>query len=88
VYLWASMATYMIGMADETVQWMLPGRVGEFRDVLLNGLCGALGLGLTAVVLQRPSPPEARPCKRWRSLGTGAAIVLIASLLFRSLTGR
>lgn len=43
-------ATFLAGIADEAVQWFVPGRVGELRDVLLNGVaiaCGvAFGVGM------------------------------------------
>jgi hypothetical protein len=43
-------AAFIVGTLDEGVQWFVPGRIGEMRDVWLNGvaiLCGLVfGLGL------------------------------------------
>jgi len=88
LYASAATATYLIGMADETVQWLLPNRVGEFRDVLLNGLCGVLALGLTAVVQQPSLPPQTARSKSRGLLRAGFAIAIAASVLFRWLAGR
>lgn len=37
-------AVFLVGWADELVQRITPGRVCEFRDVLLNWKAGVLGL--------------------------------------------
>jgi hypothetical protein len=39
-----ALATFMVGIFDETLQWLVPARVGELRDVLLNGVSIACGL--------------------------------------------
>jgi len=36
----------LFGCLDEALQWLLPYRVGEFKDVLLNGAGGLWGMGL------------------------------------------
>ena len=45
------LAGLLVGTVDEWLQWFVPFRIGEMRDVLLNGvalLCGLLfGIGLT-----------------------------------------
>jgi hypothetical protein len=38
------LATFMVGIFDESLQWLVPARVGELRDVLLNGVSIACGL--------------------------------------------
>jgi hypothetical protein len=39
-----ALATFMVGIFDEGLQWLVPARVGELRDVLLNGVSIACGL--------------------------------------------
>ena len=39
----AVLAAAYVGVADETIQWLSPVRVGDIRDVLLNGWAGAIG---------------------------------------------
>ena len=34
----------LIGFGDELIQWWLPNRVGEWRDVTMNASAGVLGL--------------------------------------------
>lgn len=47
-------AAFMVGTLDEWLQWFVPGRVGEWRDVLLNSV--AIGCGLLfALGLQGPA---------------------------------
>jgi VanZ family protein len=38
------MAVLVVGTLDEAIQWFVPVRVGEWRDVLLNGVAIACGL--------------------------------------------
>ena len=49
------LATFVVGIADEAVQWFIPARVGELRDVWLNGVAIACGL-LFAVGFDPPAP--------------------------------
>ena len=36
----------LIGYGDEGIQWLLPNRVYDLRDVIINALAGALGVAL------------------------------------------
>ena len=36
----------LIGVVDEIIQWFLPNRVGDMRDVFMNAAAGRSGLGL------------------------------------------
>jgi len=36
----------LIGMGDEIIQWLLPNRVFDVRDILFNFLGGILGIGV------------------------------------------
>ncbi len=39
-----ALAAFMVGIFDEGLQWLVPARVGELHDVLLNGVSIACGL--------------------------------------------
>lgn len=78
-------AVLTVGTLDEWMQWFVPGRVGEWRDVLLNGAaiaCGLLfGLGL--------DPPAAVPTRLDRSgrialARVGAPALVVAALFFQT----
>jgi VanZ like protein len=42
-YAIATLFVVAVGAGDEFVQWLLPNRVGDLRDVGLNALAGAMG---------------------------------------------
>lgn len=42
-----------IGCGDELIQWWLPNRVGDWRDVGINALAGSLGVGMGASLFWR-----------------------------------
>ena len=48
----AFLAVFMVGTLDEGIQWFVPIRVGEWRDVLLNSVAIICGLAFS-VALQR-----------------------------------
>jgi VanZ family protein len=73
------LAAFVVGIADEALQWFIPARVGELRDVWLNGM--AIGCGLVfGVGFDPPLPFRAG----WRpgspSLAAGAIAVTIVAL--------
>ena len=84
VYLSATLIATIVGTIDEAVQWILPNRVWDIRDILFN-LSGslmvqfAIGLGFR--------PPQVAPRLSYSSfrrlcwLGTAALVFLGASLL-------
>ncbi|MFH1045795.1 MAG: VanZ family protein [Candidatus Omnitrophota bacterium] len=49
VYLWSAMLVTLAGFIDECIQYRLPTRVYDNRDVLVNAFSGILALGLVAV---------------------------------------
>ncbi len=55
-YVVSFLVTAIIGFGDETIQWVLPDRYFELKDVKLNIVSGGLGLLLVRFVL-RPSHP-------------------------------
>ena len=46
----ALLITFLIGWGDEGIQYLLPNRYYQFKDVCLNGVSAALGLALVYVV--------------------------------------
>lgn len=43
-----------IGGGDETIQWFLPNRVGDIRDVFMNSFGGLLGIAVTSLWHETP----------------------------------
>ena len=39
-----------VGAIDEGFQWMLPNRVGDLRDVIMNGVGGGMGIWVGSVL--------------------------------------
>lgn len=81
-------AAVVVGFADEWFQWFVPSRVGEARDVALNGIGGVCGL-LAGVALEPPAGVAWPGTVRARrilamgltaALGTAAAFVHIVHL--------
>lgn len=54
IYLWASVIVFGIGFLDEGIQYILPSRVYDTHDVIVNGAAGVLGQMVIAFIL-RPS---------------------------------
>ena len=39
-----------IGAIDEVIQWLLPNRVGDLRDVIMNSVGGGMGIWVGSVL--------------------------------------
>jgi VanZ family protein len=63
VFFWGTAIVFLIGVGDETIQWWLPQRVGEYRDVLINGQASLLVQVLLAFAI-RPPELHVRPGTR------------------------
>jgi len=50
----ASLFVVLVGVGDECIQWWLPNRVGDLRDVGINALAGVLGVWMGKVLLRAP----------------------------------
>jgi len=48
--LMALLFTVLVGCGDEFIQWLLPNRVGEVRDVMINTAASALGVWLGRIL--------------------------------------
>ena len=75
-------ATTVVGIADESLQWLVPTRVGELRDVTINAVAGVCGLLFSIAV----DPPRAIVRSiEWRTrrlLGASVAAVALTGAAF------
>jgi VanZ family protein len=78
----AGCAALGVGVADEWVQWFVPGRVGEMHDVWLNGVAICCGL-LFSVAMQPPVSwrPLLAPHSRV-AVGALASVLLVVVAAF------
>lgn len=58
---WAAIATaavfvVLVGTGDELIQWALPNRVGDLRDVAMNTVAGVLGVWIGKSLFWDSSP--------------------------------
>ena len=75
------LAGFIVGTLEEWVQWVVPGRVGEMRDVLLNLVAVGCGV-LFALGLDPPSRPFALQPSTGASLAPIAAAAVVVFALF------
>ncbi len=81
VPLLAGLCGVLVGLADELLQWYVPLRVGELRDVALDA--AAIGCGaLVSLALDPPSAWRRGAARSRRPLGTLAAVVVVALTAF------
>jgi hypothetical protein len=73
------LAALTVGTLDEWLQWFIPNRVGEARDVFLN--LAAIGCGLAFGVALDP-PPAMAPTMQPRSRTAAAAVGAVFTLVF------
>jgi hypothetical protein len=83
-YVEAALATTVVGIADEWFQWFVPGRAGEWHDVLFDLLATACGLLLCLALDRRVrsrgslDPPQRRGIR----LGLHGALVILLLGIF------
>jgi len=79
--IWPLLAGTLAGIADEAVQWFVPGRVGEAHDVFLNVVAVCCGLCFAASVdpPARFGVPLARPVVRPIAYGVSAVLLAFAA---------
>ncbi len=78
-----ALAAFMVGIFDEGLQWLVPARVGELHDVLLNGVSIACGL-LFSLGLEPLAGERWMPDRRGRgalALFVAAAVVMLAAFV-------
>jgi VanZ family protein len=80
-----ALATFVVGIFDEGLQWLVPARVGELRDVLLNGVSIACGL-VFSVGLEPLSGSRWVPDRQGRLAlaAFGAAAILMLAAFFHA----
>jgi len=79
------LAAFIVGVFDEWLQWFIPARIGEVRDVLLNLI--AIGCGLLFCLGLDPPPRVSlslRPPSRRRVAGLASAAIVAFGLFFHS----
>lgn len=59
VFVAATLAGLLVGTADEIIQWLVPGRFFDFRDIVLNGGAVALVQIATVRLARHPAWPVA-----------------------------
>ena len=52
VYIWSLLLIFYVGIFDETIQWLIPNRIGDIIDVWLNTKSGVLSLLLIGLVIR------------------------------------
>lgn len=76
-----AIAAFIVGVAEEAFQWFLPARVGELKDVALNGV--AIGCGLIASLALAPLPRVFRwSAAAMRRTGRMLALAVVALAAF------
>lgn len=73
---------YLIGLVDEGIQWDLPERVGEYRDIWLNLLAGALAVVVVWLVLRPKAFKTHARLRSLRPLGYTLAVALVLTGVF------
>ena len=53
VYLLSIHIVFAFGAVDEVIQWILPNRVFDIRDILINGIAGILVQLLIVMVINK-----------------------------------
>jgi hypothetical protein len=81
-FVWPLLAGVLVGIADESLQWFIPARVGEAHDVFLNGVAVTCGLCFAASV--DPPAQLGAPLERTaiRPIAYFISIVLLAFAAF------
>jgi hypothetical protein len=79
VFLSATLIGLLVGTVDELIQWLVPGRFWDFRDIVLNG--GAVALVQIAIWRLTGAPPQpVGPASIRRALRLAAALVALLTL--------
>jgi hypothetical protein len=81
VYVTATLAGLLVGTVDEIIQWLVPGRFWDFRDIVLNGGAVALvQIGIWRLTRRRPTEISARSIRLTLRLAAVLVLLLILCL--------
>lgn len=75
-------AAMLVGLADEAVQWFVPGRVGELHDVLLNVAAISCALLFSMAIHPPASLAPPQPGGPAAALGAALAGLLVVLAVF------
>ena len=53
IYFLCAFIVFVFGAVDEVIQWILPNRVFDIRDIIINGIAGILVQLLIAMVINK-----------------------------------
>ncbi len=53
IYSLSSLIVFVFGAIDEVIQWVLPNRIFDIRDIVINGIAGILVQLLIAMVISK-----------------------------------
>lgn len=53
IYFLSSLIVFVFGTGDEVIQWILPNRFFDIRDIVMNGIAGILVQLLIAMVISK-----------------------------------
>ena len=72
------LAGTLVGIGEEWLQWLVPTRVGDVRDVFLNFYALGCGVLFAIGLYPRVSPAGGLSTVRWRRLLAQASIVVVS----------
>ena len=81
VFVAGALIGILVGIFDEIIQWFVPGRFWDFRDIVLNGGASILVQIAISVLAPAPSSPISRKSLR-RLCRLAAAVVVLLSFCF------
>jgi hypothetical protein len=81
VFVAGALIGILVGIFDEIIQWLVPGRFWDFRDIALNGGASILVQIAISVLAPTPSSPISRRSLR-RLCRLAAAVVVLLSFCF------
>jgi hypothetical protein len=81
VFVAGALIGILVGIFDEIIQWLVPGRFWDFRDIVLNGGASILVQIAISVLAPAPSCPISRRSLR-RLCRLAAAVVALLSFCF------
>ncbi|MFC1852851.1 VanZ family protein [candidate division CSSED10-310 bacterium] len=76
VYVWTFLISFFIGIADEWIQWWVPNRFGEFRDIRINFFASLFGTLCILFLIRPDGIRKTFPRQRWRGLCWALLVVV------------